>query len=96
MATISELSDQAHQYANQYGVTGQGTANNAVDAFRHAYASAVAARDYGSGVAEAAGMAWELLGLMHGDSEAASRMDTWNNYVGRTIQERLEPVWKLV
>ena len=91
MSSFSELTDQAHQYAEQYGVTGRSTANNAVDAFRHAYASAVFARDYGAGIAESAGIAWELLGLLHGYSEAESRMDAWNNHVGRTIQKQLGP-----
>ena len=91
MSSVSELTDQAHQYAEKYGITGRGTVNNAVDAFRHAYASAVFARDYGAGIAESAGIAWELLGLLHGDTEAASRMDAWNNYVGRTIQNQLGP-----
>ena len=41
--------------AASYGITGIGTVNNEVDAFRHAYSSAVATYLMGEGVAKAVG-----------------------------------------
>jgi len=38
-----------------YGITGVGTVNNEVDAFRHAYSSAVATYLMGEGIAKAVG-----------------------------------------
>jgi hypothetical protein len=93
MTTVSKLTDQAEAYSQQYGIPAGDTpgVNDAMDAFRHAYGSAVLARDYGSGLAEHGGIAWEILGLLNGDTEAASRMDAWNNGVGRSILEKLGP-----
>jgi hypothetical protein len=91
MPTVDQLHSQSEHYANLYGIPGTGV-NDARDAFRHAYSSAVLAREWGAGLADTAGTFWEVLGLILGDSsEAESRMDAYNNYVGRKIQQRLGP-----
>jgi len=41
--------------AEAYGITGSGTVDNEVDAFRHAYASAVATYLMGEGIAKVVG-----------------------------------------
>ncbi len=89
MPSVSELHDQADKYAEQYKIPGSGV-NDARDAFRHAYASAVMARDYGSLLADLAGEAWEALGLLHGYPIEDSLMDLHNNEVGRDIADQLD------
>ncbi|SIQ63051.1 hypothetical protein SAMN05421778_1042 [Sphaerotilus natans] len=91
MEKLEELHQQADFYADQFGLSIQAV-NSPRDAFRHAYASAVLARDWGAGMAESAGMVWELIGLLTGQStEIEARMDIWNNSVGRDIQQALGP-----
>jgi len=88
--SVSKLSDQAYSYAVQFGIPGNGI-NDAKDAFRHAYASAIISRDYGPGIAENLGTGWEILGALHGQPDIEARMDMYNNYVGRMIQMQLGP-----
>lgn len=75
---------EAEQYASGYGITPQSTSAQ-WDAFRHAYASASMANEYGYAVAEMAGYAVELGGFLKGNSLESSNMDLWNNNVGRDI-----------
>ena len=88
MPTVSELHAQADAYAQQMNIPGFGH-NDAQDAFRHAYSSAVMARDYGSFLAAAGGDAWEALGMLHGQPSSEAYMDLWNNSVGRDIADQL-------
>lgn len=63
-----------------------GLADNEVDAFRHAYVSAVFAKELGAGEAKLYGFLQELLGgngSSANNSDAAKNMDYWNNDVGR-------------
>jgi hypothetical protein len=89
MDKFEEIEKQSLNYAERFGIPGSGV-NDARDAFRHTYSSAVLARDWGRDVAEAAGIAWEVLGIVLRDStELGSRMDAYNNYAGRTIHDTL-------
>jgi hypothetical protein len=81
---------EAAQYANSFGINTDDKTMTAIekmqwDAFRHAYASASMANEYGYAVAEMAGYAVELGGFLKGNSLESSNMDLWNNSVGRDI-----------
>jgi hypothetical protein len=63
-----------------------GLVDNDVDAFRHAYVSAVFAKELGVGEAKFYGFLQEILGgngSSTNNSDAAKNMDYWNNDVGR-------------
>lgn len=63
-----------------------GLADNEVDAFRHAYVSAVFAKELGTGEAKFYGFLQELLGgngSSANNSDAAKNMDYCNNDIGR-------------
>ncbi|HNQ00247.1 MAG TPA: hypothetical protein PKK99_14395, partial [Bacteroidia bacterium] len=63
----------------------QGT-NDVLDAYRHAYVSAVMTKDHGEFIAFVAGAAHEIRGdLFNGQKSEPRRMDDWNNSVGREI-----------
>ena len=90
MATISNLdvyatrdmyAAKAKQYSDQYGLP-PGGHNDARDAFRHAFVSAMFAKDYGETIAKFLGDMNELLGF--GPREERN-MDLYNNSVGRSI-----------
>ena len=58
--------------------------NSDVDAFRHAYVSAIFTHEYGSNVAELFGRLNELTSIFSpGSSPGEKNMDLWNNAVGR-------------
>ena len=60
--------------------------NDALDAYRHAYVSAVMTRDYKKIVAHVAGTGHEVKGELFGGQPAGERnMDLWNNSKGRDI-----------
>jgi hypothetical protein len=60
--------------------------NDALDAYRHAYVSAVMTRDYNKFVAHVAGTVHEVRGELFGNPVAGERnMDLWNNSKGRDI-----------
>jgi hypothetical protein len=64
----------------------KGLADNEVDALRHAYVSAVFAKELGAGEAKFYGFFQEILGgngSSANNSGAAKNMDDWNNDVGR-------------
>jgi len=88
MSYVGDLHDLADSYSNQLGIP-PGGVNDDRDAFRHAFASAVMARDYGVMSADIAGTLWEYLGLASGEPLAEARMDSWNNFVGQQIADRL-------
>ena len=75
--------------------------NDAVDAFRHAYASAAVAQDYSRWASHIAGDTIELAGDLSGQDVEERNMDDWNNAVGREIgsstdtrEEIKEAVWE--
>ena len=70
--TFNELADGFH--------------NNDVDAFRHAYVSAIFAIEYGDRRADIFGRIQEFFSFdSTSNSDAESKMDLWNNAVGRKI-----------
>ena len=79
------------EIAASYGITGIGTVDNEVDAFRHAYASAVATYLMGEGIAKGVGdynedripIPTDPVELE--DYQNARNMDLWNNDIGREI-----------
>ena len=70
---------------------GKDIKNTEIDAFRHAYISAKTARDMGEGTAHLLGDLWEMTGKIGSikESDAESKMDSWNNSQGRAIQRNL-------
>lgn len=88
----NDLHDRSDLQAARLGISGAGV-NDAADAFRHALSSAILARDYGPGIAENLGVIFEILAVIERgpQEEPASRMDVWNNSVGREIQHNLGP-----
>ncbi|MDO4436006.1 MAG: hypothetical protein Q4B71_06240 [Cardiobacteriaceae bacterium] len=79
----SELHDLSNKYADQFNIT-SGEHNGERDAFRHAFSSAILARDHGISFAENAGIGWEIIGLLNlssddtrtfAEKEAEARME---------------------
>ena len=89
MLTLNGLHGLADGYAAQYGL--QGTVDGDADAFRHALASAITARDYGVLVAQQLGTGVELLGLAKDNTLGQTLMDSENNRRGREIGQNLGP-----
>lgn len=82
---------EANYYAGLYGLDPR-TANTDGhwDAFRHAYASAAMAREYGSLAAHLFGDANEVRGDLsqaHPQFSFAKHMDRWNNAAGRRLAD---------
>jgi hypothetical protein len=93
MDSLHELEDKAHKQASLHGIdptrgdlkTPEEVERELArrDAFRHAYTSAVMARDLGSGLANLLGIGVEALGGF----QSGANMDLWNNSVGRNLVE---------
>ncbi|WP_373975495.1 calcium-binding protein [Chitinibacter sp. SCUT-21] len=88
-SAVDKLTNQAYEYADRYNIAPDGGHNDARDAFRHAYSSAVLARDITSLPAAAMGQFWEVLGLVSGGPISEGDMDLWNNSVGRNVLNEL-------
>lgn len=67
--------------------TGKTGHNDDLDAYRHAYVSAVYAMERGELTAEILGTANEMRGDMNGQPPEERNMDMWNNMVGREAAE---------
>lgn len=78
-----ELTLESYQMALAWGVPGNGTTrNDAQDAFRHAYSSAIVAYEYNRIIAYTAG---EYNEWKYPDLPNVRYMDTYNNEIGRQI-----------
>jgi len=85
---LDQYGRDAHQRGHDLGVQG-GAHNGQMDAFRHAYVSAVVARDDGALTAAALGTANEIKGfIQNGQPLNEMNMDEHNNGIGRAIGER--------
>lgn len=83
---LDEYTAEAYSYAERYGISSSGAHNGPLDAFRHAYASAAMAQDYGSATANIFGNANEINGdFLHDQPASEKNMDLYNNKVGRDI-----------
>jgi len=83
--------DEANYYAGLYGLDPKTAIDGHWDAFRHAYASAAMAREYGALAAHLLGDANEVRGDLsagHPQLSYAKHMDRWNNAVGRRLAAR--------
>jgi hypothetical protein len=80
---------KADHYAQLYGLNPKTQTDLAWDAFRHAYASAAARRDYGRLASHFFGDAHEVRGDFGGKPQHSygKHMDRWNNAVGRRLAE---------
>ena len=80
---------EADYYAQQYGLNPKTQKDLAWDAFRHAYASAAARKDYGWLGAKLSGDLHEARGDQADDPQHsyAKHMDRWNNAVGRGLAD---------
>jgi hypothetical protein len=90
-ALFRRYMDEANYYAGMYGLDSK-TANTDGhwDAFRHAYASAAMAREYGSWAAHLFGDVNEVRGDLsrsHPQQSYSKHMDRWNNAVGRRLAD---------
>jgi hypothetical protein len=71
--------------------------NSDIDAFRHAYVSAVFTHEYGPSVAELFGRLNELTSIFSpGASAGEENMDLWNNAVGRRYAAKYKDKAKLL
>ncbi|MPZ32569.1 MAG: hypothetical protein GEV13_16485 [Rhodospirillales bacterium] len=81
--------DEANYYAGLYGLYPKtADTDGHWDAFRHAYASAAMAREYGGLAAHIFGDVNEVRGDLsrsHPQRSYAKHMDRWNNAVGRRL-----------
>ena len=106
MASIfrpDELMNQYHReseyFSAKYGFSDDHSGiNYEMDAFRHAYSSAVMTYDYNRLVSRLAGDAHEMVGLLYNMTRTGddfvpysdTNMDEWNNYIGRDIGSKAQ------
>ncbi len=91
--------DQAHTESEDYfaghfpgeDVENYSGHNDEMDAYRHAYTSAVFAYELGIGLAGAMGTAHELRGNLNGQPHEEYFMDSFNNRVGLDVGSNIPP-----
>ncbi len=85
---LEKQKEEAYFYARKFGLdpTTKSATDGAVDAFRHAYTSAVMARDYGDTIANITGILNEIKSdIKYNQTFEQKNMDLWNNREGREI-----------
>mgnify|MGYP000668484339 CR=1 FL=1 len=86
MTTVSEAKAESEVYFQTHfpgeDIEEYGGHNDEVDAYRHAYTSAVLAYELNAGLAGALGWAWEVRGTLFGQPYNEFVMDSINNRQG--------------
>lgn len=89
---LDSYTNEAEYYARQFGIdmSNASVMDGEFDAFRHAYVSGEIARDYGYFVSKILGDTNEIKADFMGyQNPYSENMDYWNNFVGRSIGERV-------